>query len=140
MPGFWRVTVVYGLGVILMDALGLVASGITFRSGAAVFYSGCLIIMLLVPALMAGMSFGRHAGRGPVPPEAWRFALWFATIQGVMLGLLLVLAMQDFLAEESDGIIVLGVVLFVYVAFALLISRYFFGVGARQSVRTRVRR
>jgi hypothetical protein len=112
-------------------------SDITFRFGASVFYLGCLIISVLVPALVAGMNFGRHLGRGSFPSEAWRYAAWFASIQGGLLALLLWLAMQDFLAEESDGVVILAVVLFVYSAFALFISRYFFGFGARQGARMR---
>lgn len=137
MPGFWRVTAIYGLALILIDALLLIASDITFRSGAGAFYSACLFASLLVPALVAGISFGRFIGRAAAPSVSWRFAAWFATIQGGLMALLLWLAMQDLLAEESDGIVILGVVLFVYTAVALLISRYFFGHGARQAVRTR---
>ncbi|MGB3317074.1 MAG: ABZJ_00895 family protein [Albidovulum sp.] len=140
MPGFWRVTVVYALGLILTEALVLLVSGIAFRSGAALFYAGCLVISLLIPALVAGMSFGRHTGRAAAPPEAWRFALWFASIQGVLFAQLLWLAMQEFLAEESDGVVIFAVVLFVYSAIALFISRFFFGFGARQGARMRVSR
>ncbi len=137
MPGLLRVTVVYGLVWISTEALLIFLSSIMFRSGTLAFYLTCLLVSLLVPALAAGISFGRHTGRDPAMPEAWRFAGWFAALQGTLLALLLWLSMQDFLAEEPDGVAVMGVVLFVFVAFALPISRYFFGFGARQTVRRR---
>ncbi|WP_267633949.1 ABZJ_00895 family protein [Frigidibacter sp. RF13] len=140
MPGFWRVTVVYGLGLILTGALVLVASAITLRSGAALIFSGCMILALVAPALVAGMSFGRHFGRAATPPEAWRYSGWFAAIQGLLLAALLGIAMQEFLAQESDSGVIMGVILCAYVAAALPVSRFSFGVGAGQAARTRFRR
>ncbi|PQV58319.1 hypothetical protein LX70_00130 [Defluviimonas denitrificans] len=140
MPGFWRVTSVYGLAAILSEALLLLASGITFRSGTGVFYAICLILSLLCPALVAGLGFGRHSGRAPVSSEAWRFGGWFAALQGALTGLLVLFIAQDFLAEEPDGAVILAVIVVVYTLAALLISRYAFPFGARQAVRARGRR
>ncbi|WP_284164239.1 ABZJ_00895 family protein [Frigidibacter sp. SD6-1] len=140
MPQFWRVTAVYGLGLVLTEALVLVASDIPLLSGFVLFYAACLLLSLAGPALLAGMSFGRHAGRAAVSLEAWRFALWFATIQAALVGLLLWLAMQELMAEESDGAAIMGVVLFGYVAVAIPLSRYSFGLGARQAARARMPR
>ena len=140
MPGFWRVTVVYGLGLILMAGLILVMSAFVARSGGAAYFAGGLAIALLVPALVAGFWFGRLVGRGATSPEAWRYAAWFAAIQGVLMALLLWLAMQDILAEDSDGAAIFGSVLVAYVTVALLISRFFFGFGTRQGRRTHIPR
>ncbi|MCB2137249.1 MAG: ABZJ_00895 family protein [Rhodobacteraceae bacterium] len=140
MPGFWRVTLVYGLALVLMEALLLAAGSVTPHSGAAAFFSGCLVTALLVPAFVAGFWFERLAGRGATSPEAWRYAAWFAAIQGVLMALLLWLAMQDLLAEDSDGAAIFGSVLVAYVTVALLISRFFFGFGTRQGRRTHIPR
>ena len=140
MPGFWRVTAIYGLGMGLTDAVMLLLSDLSFRSGAAVFYTLCLVAALALPALVAGMGFARHLRRAPGAPEAWRFALWFAALQGGLMAFLLWLAMQELLAEEPDGAAILGVILVGYSAVALLLSRFFFALGAREGMRRSVPR
>lgn len=137
MPGFWRVTVVYGLGLILMAGLILVMSAFVARSGGAAYFAGGLAIALLVPALVAGMSFGRHTGRKAAPSEAWRFAGWFTIIQGLLFALLLWQSMQELLARDSDGVVILAVVLSLCMAVSLPMSRCFFGLGAGQAARGR---
>jgi hypothetical protein len=137
MPQFWRVTTVYGLSLIVMDVVAIFLGDISARFGASAMFLGFLAVSVLVPAFLAGGSFGRLMGREAARTEAWRFALWFAFIQSLLLGLLFALLMQELLIEEPDGLTIFAVLLSACAGFSLLVSRYFFGAGALRHGRLR---
>ncbi len=132
MPGFRRVTVIYVVGLILMEILTVIVSDHVWQAGGVAFMLGVFLASFLVPALAAGLAFGRHAGRAALPDEAWRYAGWFTVLQSAVLAGLLLFAMQDFLREESDGAVILVVIVAAVAGLCLIVSRMAFPMGARR--------
>lgn len=101
------------------------------------------VIPQIVAALIAGQRHGRRTGTQPESSFSWKAAGWMSAITvtlstAMMAGLIVYMGpgdaapLWDFLQNQIIIVIaVIAVVVLIYV----LVSRYFFGLGAKQGAR-----
>lgn len=137
MPHIRHVTLVYLFGMV---ACAVLLGGLNIV-GEAVFDRGIpksvSAVSVLVPAMLAGMSFVNRAGARPERREAWALSLWFTLIQIVMAAVLL-WAIDVFSAASVTTAVATGLLL---VLFGVLLvgSRLGLGLGVHTALWQRAR-
>jgi hypothetical protein len=102
--------------------------------------NGTTILTTIVPAMDAGQVFARRTGRAPTTSESWRItvALWFsAFVASFALAGALVFATGVEIAPLVDvlGLRMIVTVVVLVGVLLLLLTRWFFGIGARGILR-----
>ncbi|WP_347313505.1 ABZJ_00895 family protein [Defluviimonas sp. SAOS-178_SWC] len=137
MPYIRHVTLVYLAGMVgcavLMGGLNLMGE---FFLGKGI-PKGLSAVSVLVPALLAGMSFVNRAGRRPEAREAWALSLWFTLIQIVTAAILLWAI--DVYADAAVTTAVATVLLLVLFVILLIGSRLGLGLGVYTALRQQER-
>jgi len=102
--------------------------------------SGTTILTTIVPAMDAGQRFARETMRGPEPGESWRISrvLWLCGmgLSGFLAAAIIALAGVDLSPLfEVVGVRLIVMIFGVAALFTLLLTRWFFAIGARGEIK-----
>jgi hypothetical protein len=142
MSYFGRVTLVYLGGIVLCGVLLFLLAYVSQAYlDVAIPTNATSVVGLIVPAMMAGMTFVKRLGTRPLAREMWGLSLWFAIIQ-MVIGVVVLSAMGFFqlpeFVEMTQGesfLIGALIVMVVFFVVLVLVSRLGLGIGVRQGVK-----